>query len=400
MPVAPPRPCRNRSCGRTTTARDGYCDTGGCRPAARRQADSTPQRREHHAFYSAAAWRAVRREVLARDPVCMACQDELSSVGAHKVPARLLRDLAQVFALVATTTTTTSRPRGEHLIADRCARYGIAIKVEGDVVTFVRIHQDGDVAVLWSTCSYDLLVSGHDYALDPEAVAGWCRRCHDADSGREAHRTGGSSVAGRTQVALLSTQRQWGFSIPHGVQLSAIPVTLVCGPPAAGKSTYVQERAAPSDLVIDLNLCRISVGGQPWDDDPDILRLAFAERAALIRSLASRCEGKAWLIVTAPTQVEREQWTKALGVAEVILLDVTAEVCIARIAADPNRAPAREKLEEGVKTWWRAFGAENRQLQGRGGVNLADDGRAYRRVSQTRVPSKFAGGGVVGHGDE
>ncbi len=34
---------------------------------------------------------------------------------------------------------------------------------------------------------------------------------------------------------------------------SAIPVTMVCGPAASGKSQYVRDRAGGRDLVIDLD---------------------------------------------------------------------------------------------------------------------------------------------------
>jgi hypothetical protein len=37
-------------------------------------------------------------------------------------------------------------------------------------------------------------VEGHDYALDPDAIEGWCKPCHDADSGRESRRQHGGGV--------------------------------------------------------------------------------------------------------------------------------------------------------------------------------------------------------------
>jgi 5-methylcytosine-specific restriction endonuclease McrA len=46
-----------------------------------------------------------------------------------------------------------------------------------------------------------------------------------------------------------------GFAatIPKWIRPSAIPLTIVCGPPAAGKTSYVREHAQWNDLVIDLD---------------------------------------------------------------------------------------------------------------------------------------------------
>jgi 5-methylcytosine-specific restriction endonuclease McrA len=175
MPFAPARPCRNR-CPRTTTAKDGLCDV--CRPVVRARFDATPQRREHHAFYASKAWRAVRAQVLARDPICKKCGDRLSTVGAHKVPARMLREI-MADAQIA--------PAGLGLIvADRIARrYGLSVRLDSKSRAAI-FHRNG--AEMFKADA-DLLVSGHDYALDDDAVEGWCKPCHDADSGREAHRS-------------------------------------------------------------------------------------------------------------------------------------------------------------------------------------------------------------------
>lgn len=84
MPMAPPRPCRNRSCGKTTTTKDGWCDR--CRPVERARANvSTPERIARQRHYHTKAHQAWRREVLSRDPVCVVCHDALSTHADHKL---------------------------------------------------------------------------------------------------------------------------------------------------------------------------------------------------------------------------------------------------------------------------------------------------------------------------
>ena len=52
------------------------------------------------------------------------------------------------------------------------------------------------------------------------------------------------------------------FSIPRLVGVASMPVTLVCGPPAAGKTTYVPEHAKPGDVIIELDACIEAAGGR------------------------------------------------------------------------------------------------------------------------------------------
>lgn len=181
MPYAPARPCRNRSCPSTTTARDGYCDT--CRPKVRKAFDSQPHRREHHAFYASKAWRACRAAVLARDPVCKECESALSTIGAHKAPARMMLDLQSSVPL-GTSATDAEILKACTLIA---RGYGHLCKMHGDGVLFWPEGRPRPAGRLFFAELSKLRI-GWPFALDEDAVEGWCKPCHDADSGREAHR--------------------------------------------------------------------------------------------------------------------------------------------------------------------------------------------------------------------
>jgi predicted kinase len=147
--------------------------------------------------------------------------------------------------------------------------------------------------------------------------------------------------------------RRWGYSIPHNIRKSNVPVTLVCGPPAAGKTTWVNAHKRPGDTVISLDECKARVGGRMWDTDRRILRRALAFRDAMLRSLAVQAKGRAYVVVGAPTEAERKAWCEALGVEpeHVVIMATSAEVCIERLQRDPERAHAAADLTNGVKRW-------------------------------------------------
>jgi hypothetical protein len=68
-----------------------------------------------------------------------------------------------------------------------------------------------------------------------------CKACHDGEKQKQevAARAAGDDVAGRP----ASYRPEW-------LRPSAIPLTIVCGPPASGKSFYVRQHASPSSISI------------------------------------------------------------------------------------------------------------------------------------------------------
>jgi 5-methylcytosine-specific restriction protein A len=146
--------------------------------------------------------------------------------------------------------------------------------------------------------------------------------------------------------------RSFGYSIPDNLKPSRVPVVIVCGPPASGKSTWVKRNAARGDTIIDLDESRVAVGGRAWDSDGEVLQRALAHRNELLHSLADKKSGRAFVIIGAPTINERVAWRRALGQVErVVVLDVPAETCIARLNRDPARAHARLELARAARRW-------------------------------------------------
>jgi len=152
-------------------------------------------------------------------------------------------------------------------------------------------------------------------------------------------------------------------SAPHPSWLrpSLVPVHLVCGPPGAGKSTFVRERAGPADLVVDLDVIMAALSRLPsqaaWDRRP-WLGPALARRNALLSSLSRPSRwNAAWLIVGEPEATWRRWWRKSLGPGMTYVLPVPIEVCVERIENDRPHAMVAEHYAA-VRKWWNLYDAD------------------------------------------
>ncbi|MEV6432586.1 AAA family ATPase [Nocardia sp. NPDC051463] len=78
-------------------------------------------------------------------------------------------------------------------------------------------------------------------------------------------------------------------------------LTVITGPPASGKTTYVRDHAQPGDIVIDLDALAVALGSPDGHNHPRaIAAVAQAARTAAIEAAAST-RTPTWLIHTAPT---------------------------------------------------------------------------------------------------
>lgn len=178
--------------------------------------------------------------------------------------------------------------------------------------------------------------------LDPGNVALLCGACHNKKSARERERRGDLH----------------GLLYPEGLAPSAVPLTIVCGPPAAGKTTWVRRHAAPGDLVIDLDAIKARLSGAGLESSwRSGLMKALEARNRLLAALGQRGAPwpAAWFIVGEPSASRREWWDRTLRPRRIVVLETPDAICLARIAAAPERANVRAEQSIAVAQWWAAY---------------------------------------------
>jgi 5-methylcytosine-specific restriction protein A len=164
-----------------------------------------------------------------------------------------------------------------------------------------------------------------------------CKPCHVMKTAKEAARGGGR----------VSAEPDW---LPE----STVPVVVVCGPPGSGKSTYVQKRAATTDLVLDVDVIAAELFGQPLYYATKEQRLAAVRyRNKMLASLADKECGypKVWLIAMAGTPDRREFWRRKYG--DLVIMDTPKDECIQRVILDERRtAEAKRDAQVAIRQWW------------------------------------------------
>ncbi|HLG44752.1 MAG TPA: hypothetical protein VKY24_00810, partial [Reyranella sp.] len=84
--------------------------------------------------------------------------------------------------------------------------------------------------------------------------------CHAHHAQRTAREQGFARPRELRDGARVSTR---GALYPDWLRPSRVPLQLVCGPPAAGKSQFVNERASFTELVLDLDEIKAALSGLP-----------------------------------------------------------------------------------------------------------------------------------------
>lgn len=123
-------------------------------------------------------------------------------------------------------------------------------------------------------------------------------------------------------------------------------IHVVCGPPCAGKSTYVDRHAPPGAVRVDLDRIAEALGSAgSHEHGKPVFEAALAARDAAIRSAAARGD-ELWAIHTLPTDAQLAEW-EAMG-AQVRVLDPGRDEAKARARRDGRP----EGTEQAIDKWY------------------------------------------------
>ena len=101
-------------------------------------------------------------------------------------------------------------------------------------------------------------------------------------------------------------------------------LTIITGPPCAGKTTYVRQHAKPGDIIVDFDLIAQAVGSPvTHGHDRPVWKVAIeARQAAITAAVGQHRQGAtAWVIDSQPTEPARQAYLRA----GARLVDLTAE---------------------------------------------------------------------------
>ena len=148
-------------------------------------------------------------------------------------------------------------------------------------------------------------------------------------------------------------------SHPAWFTASRVPLTIVCGPPASGKSTYVAQHKGPHDTVIDLDAIALAAHGIPAAMLTKAQRIACLttrnkQLGILMKSGAALLCDHAWLIVSEPTASKRQWWQDKLKPVNIVVIETPVAECIARAKADTKQQrPAQ--VAQSIAGWWQTY---------------------------------------------
>ncbi|WP_219813826.1 HNH endonuclease [Rathayibacter sp. AY1A7] len=183
-----------------------------------------------------------------------------------------------------------------------------------------------------------------------------CHLCGRANATTKDHlipwSLGGRDELSNLRPACDPCNKRRGNRVLNGYGCS---ITVVMGPPAGGKSTYVHEHAGPRDVVVDLDaILRAFVlpGTDPGHDTPGWLRYpAIVARRAAIDRLSRQLyppDVRVWIIHSMPDAKRLEEYRFLRY--HLVTVDPGREVVTARALEERGGYAL-----DGILRWYRDY---------------------------------------------
>jgi 5-methylcytosine-specific restriction protein A len=190
----------------------------------------------------------------------------------------------------------------------------------------------------------------------PDNEQALCRDCHDIKSRGETLRGIYREFDPARPMSLEAAGRQ----MPDDLAPSRIPLTIVCGPPGAGKRTYVADHYSNGDVVIDLRRIVTSMSGLTEHQAVDArwVSLALGARNDLLRSLATdTLHKRAWFVLGEPSAARLATWSRRLA-GTIVMLDVPLPVCIDRLRRNGTEGAQLARAIANAQRWFAIAGEQ------------------------------------------
>jgi len=187
-----------------------------------------------------------------------------------------------------------------------------------------------------------------DLAFVEDNLESLCEPCHDKSKGAGLGNVGGCGVNGMP----ISALHPWQQSRVQKQIANKPEITIVCGPPGSGKTTYVQQHCRPGDLVLDLDTIWQALTGMDLYQKPDsIAPFVYEARDAILRRLDRPHDVKrVWIIKAAPKAQDREALCSRFNAQALVLLTSESE-CSRRIADRQDKG----KWQRIIREWWAEY---------------------------------------------
>lgn len=129
-------------------------------------------------------------------------------------------------------------------------------------------------------------------------------------------------------------------------------VTLICGPPCAGKSTLAQHLREPGDFVLDLDVIARRLGSPTgWRHETEVWQQAEGIYRAALNRLAAAEYGTVFVVRCLPNPWERHRVARGIRANRVLVINPGMATCLTRAKAD--RRPAGTYTV--IRNWYRAY---------------------------------------------